>query len=136
MISSVRTIAHAISFLVLAAPVPAIASQPYGIWSKGNVTVKVANCGGKLCGNIVALRATRAISDANNPDVSKRNRSLVGLPVLIEMKPSGNDEWRGFIYNPVDGITYAATISILGNALVVNGCLEGGFCSTNKFARK
>ena len=121
---------------MLAAPIPAIASQPYGMWSKGNVTVKVANCGGKLCGNIVALQTTRAKSDGNNPDVSKRNRSLIGLPVLIEMKPTGDGEWRGFIYNPVDGNTYAATISILGNTLVVIGCLDGGFCSINKFARK
>ncbi len=136
MTSLVRMMASAISFLALAAPIPALASQPYGMWSKGNVTVKIANCGGKLCGNIVSLQAARAKFDGNNPDVSKRNRSLIGLPILIEMRPSGNGEWRGFVYNPVDGYTYAATISIVGNTLVVNGCLEGGFCSTNKFARK
>ena len=43
---------------VLVAAVPlgqalAKAGEPYGTWSMGKVTIKVTDCGGRLCGTIV-----------------------------------------------------------------------------------
>jgi uncharacterized protein (DUF2147 family) len=134
---AIVTGAFSLSWLV--EPTLAGVGMPYGLWSMGNVTVKVADCGGKLCGNIVALSESGRTApklDHNNPDASKRNRPLIGLAVLIGMKPAGSGEWRGFIYNPLDGNTYSATISVIGNTLSVNGCFGGSLCKTNKFARR
>ena len=132
----------ALSMALLFGPASAGVAKPYGIWSMGKVTVKVANCGGELCGNIVALsEAIRKAHegpklDRNNPNTSKRNRPLIGLAVLMGMKPAGGGRWRGSVYNPQDGNTYSATISVIGNTLTVNGCVGGTLCKSNKFARR
>jgi uncharacterized protein (DUF2147 family) len=51
-------------------------------------------------------------TDRHNPDASKRNRPLLGLPVLIDMKPTKSNRWEGRIYNAQNGKTYASNISL------------------------
>lgn len=117
------------------------AGEPYGTWSMGKVTIKVTDCGGGLCGTIVGLKEPiskidgKPKVDRENPDASKRTRPLIGLAVLIGMKPAGDGKWQGAIYNPDDGNTYSASIKVDGDTLKVKGCVVGILCKSNSFAR-
>jgi uncharacterized protein (DUF2147 family) len=117
------------------------AGEPYGTWSMGKVSIKVTDCGGKLCGTIVGLKEPiskidgKPKVDRENPDASKRKRPLIGLAVLIGMKPAGEGKWQGAIYNPDDGNTYSASIKVSGDTLKVQGCVIGILCKSNNFVR-
>lgn len=135
-----------VAALSLAAPVSlaTAADAPYGVWAmtNGKVTVKVRDCGGKLCGSIVALKEPiskidgKPKVDRENPKASLRKRPLIGLSVLLNMKPNGDGSWKGQIYNPDDGNTYSANLEMSGrNAMKVQGCVAGFLCKTNKFVR-
>ena len=47
-----------------------------------------------------------ARNNHNNPNPALRNKSMVGVPILLGMKPVGDDRWEGNVYNPRDGKTY------------------------------
>jgi uncharacterized protein (DUF2147 family) len=117
------------------------AASPYGTWSMGKVTVKVTDCGGGLCGTIIGLKEPiskidgKPKVDRENPDTSKRDRPLIGLSILIGMKPVDSGKWQGAIYNPDDGKTYSASVKFDGDILKVQGCVAGIFCKTNNFVR-
>jgi len=121
---------------------PALADLQ-GIWamSDGKVTVKVDDCGGNLCARIVDLKEPiskidgKPKVDRENPDPAKRNRPLIGLSILIGMKPTGDNFWKGAIYNPDDGKTYSATVRYDGRSMKVKGCVAGVLCKTNTFVR-
>lgn len=109
--------------------------------SNGKVTVKVGDCGGNLCAEIVGLKEPiskidgKPKVDRENPDPGKRKRPLIGLSILIGMKPAGDNLWKGAIYNPDDGRTYSATVRYEGRNMKVKGCVAGVFCKTNTFVR-
>jgi uncharacterized protein (DUF2147 family) len=118
--------------------------SPYGTWTmtNGKVTVRVKDCGGKLCGSIVALKEPiskidgKPKVDRENPDPAKRKRPIIGLSVLIGMKPTGDGKWTGSIYNPDDGNTYSASLEMASpTRMNVKGCVAGILCKTNKFVR-
>ena len=121
---------------------PALADLQ-GIWamSDGKVTVKVDDCGGNLCARIVDLKEPiskidgKPKVDRENPDPAKRNRPLIGLSILIGMKPTGDNFWKGAIYHPDDGKTYSATVRYDGRSMKVKGCVAGVLCKTNTFVR-
>jgi hypothetical protein len=74
---------------------PASVGDPRGYWTTPNGKAKVAiiNCGSTLCGNIVALTEPndpdtgQLKTDKNNPDSAKRTRPMIGVRILIAMKP-------------------------------------------------
>jgi uncharacterized protein (DUF2147 family) len=125
-----------------AAALPAHAN-PDGVWSMsdGKVTVKVDDCGGNLCARIVGLKEPISKIDGlpkvdrENPDPAKRKRPLIGLSILIGMKPAGENYWKGAIYNPDDGKTYSGTVRYDGQNMKVKGCVAGILCKTNTFVR-
>jgi uncharacterized protein (DUF2147 family) len=122
---------------------PGKASDADGIWAmpNGKVTVKVSECGTKLCGSIVALKNPiskidgKPKVDRENPDPALRTRPLIGLSILIGMKPNGSGSWTGAIYNPDDGNTYSSTVKLDGDIMKVKGCVIGFLCKTNVFQR-
>lgn len=121
----------------------AVAQEPAGLWSmaNGKVTVKVRPCGGTICGTIAGLKEPiskidgKPKVDRENPDPALRKRPLIGLPILIGMKSAGEDTWKGAIYNPDDGNTYSATLTLAGSKMKVKGCVAGILCKTNNFVR-
>ena len=123
--------------------VASAAAEPGGIWSmsNGKVTVRVSNCGGNLCAKIVGLKEPiskidgKPKVDRENPDPSLRKRPLIGLGILIGMKPSGEGTWNGAIYNPDDGNTYSASVKLNGSEMKVKGCVASVLCKTNTFVR-
>lgn len=121
---------------------PVDARDVLGLWltKDRDAKVRIANCGGSLCGSIAWLaqpvdRETgRPAADKSNPDPSRRNRPLIGVRIF-GMQPAGPDRWSGPIYNADDGKTYSGTIELLGpNALKIQGCL-GPFCDYEIWAR-
>jgi len=127
----------------------AIAAQPAeidGVWlsPKANMRVRIGPCGAALCGNLIWLkdssdpRTGEALTDRNNPDPANRNRPLVGIQMVIGLKPGrAAGEWTGQVYSPNEGKTYDASFSMDGpNGLKVEICkLAGLLCSTRAWTR-
>jgi uncharacterized protein (DUF2147 family) len=120
----------------------ALAADPSGTWrlDNGKVTVKVRQCGGEVCANIVGLKEPTyedgsAKIDKYNKNPSLRKRPLMGLAVLSDMKPTGDNTWQGNIYNADDGRTYSATMTLSGSTMKLKGCVAGIFCKTNTFKK-
>jgi uncharacterized protein (DUF2147 family) len=61
----------------------------------------------------------------------------IGLQILVGLKPDGANKWSGQIYNPEDGKTYGASVSLANaNTLKVQGCIVGGvICKTNTWTK-
>ena len=131
--------------LLGASPLPASAADPTGTWltEDGKATVRVADCGGALCGTIVALKEPNDPQtggpkvDKHNADAGKRGRPIVGVQIVTGLKPDGTNKWSGHIYNPEDGKTYAASVTLQNaNTIKVRGCILGGIiCKTNTWTR-
>jgi uncharacterized protein (DUF2147 family) len=113
------------------------APSPIGMWvaENGEGRVQIDSCGQALCGVVAA--AYPDATDVRNPDPKKRNRPLLGVPVLIDMKPTGKERWAGQVYSAKSGYTYAATITLKSaDVLRVEGCVLGGlFCSGQTWTR-
>jgi uncharacterized protein (DUF2147 family) len=119
----------------------ALAADPSGTWrmDNGKVTVRVSDCGGKLCGWIVALKKPldkhgRPKRDKDNPNPALRNRPVIGLALLSNMRPAGDNRWEGQIYNPDDGRTYSAKMKLEGGTMKIKGCVLI-FCKSQRFAK-
>ena len=117
--------------------------SPVGTWrmTNGKVTVRVSQCGAGMCARVVALKKPRDDEgrprvDKENPNPALRQRPVIGLTVLSNMKARGKGRWSGTIYNPDDGNTYSSAIQITGpSTMKVNGCVAGVLCKSTKFIR-
>jgi uncharacterized protein (DUF2147 family) len=130
--------------LVGASTIASYAVDPTGTWltDESKAMVRVSDCGGALCASIVSLKEPndpqtgRPKTDANNVDASKRNRPIVGVQILMGLRPQGANKWSGQVYNPEDGKTYDATVVMEGaNVLKVQGCVLF-LCETKTWTRK
>ena len=114
-----------------------------GIWltQAGDAKVRVSNCGGGICGVVVWLkdpidRATGKLQiDDKNPNPALATRRIIGLPLLMGMRPWGHNKWSGQIYNADDRKSYASHISVSGpGTLRVEGCV-GVLCGGETWTR-
>jgi uncharacterized protein (DUF2147 family) len=129
------------SAFLMASGEPA-ACSPIGTWlAKDGTKIRIAPCGGSLCGVIAETvppndpDTNRPWTDKNNIDPTKRNRRLIGVPLLISMKPDGPRNWAGQLYNVDDGKTYSGNLIELGHASVrVEGC-SLGICDGEELTR-
>ena len=116
----------------------ALAADPTGDWrvADGVANIRVAECNGNMWG-VVAWEKTPGGHDTNNPDVSKRNRPTLGMPILIDMKKKpGVDQWEGQVYNAKDGQFYSSTIKPIGSdQLEIQGCVLGFLCGGETWTR-
>ena len=94
---------------------PVFAADAQGIWMRGEGTAKVriAACGGALCGTVVWLKET------DGP-------GKIGQQVFFDMKSTGANTWSGSAFNPEDNRTYDGTMVLSGNHLKTTGCALGG----------
>jgi uncharacterized protein (DUF2147 family) len=135
----------AASILCLAAAKPASAGDPRGNWmtESGRAKIHIVNCGGALCGNIIAMAEPNDPStgkprtDSNNPDSAKRARPIIGDQIVIDMKPDTTDKWSGQVYNAEDGKTYSGSITLVdAKTLTLKGCALGGLiCKSQTWTR-
>lgn len=126
------------SILTTMLVVPAYAAEPVGNWlvANGHARVRIAPCGDAYWG-IIDWSSRPGDIDKYNPDPAKRGRPVLGIPILIAMKPAGANEWSGHVYNAQNGRTYEATISLAGpDELKITGCVLGGlFCGGESWTR-
>jgi uncharacterized protein (DUF2147 family) len=128
-------IAFASLAIAFAASAPARADDITGTWlsQSGETRVRVSPCGGQFCGTIVWV--SKPGKDVNNPDESKRDRSLVGIQ-MITMKSTGATSYSGHLYNYQDGKTYSGKASVTAAGLALSGCVLGGLiCRTQTWKR-
>ena len=113
----------------------ALAADPLGVWltQTGTSRIRVADCGGALCGTIIWLKEPndpdtgKPKTDKNNSDAAKRSRPLIGVQIVLGMKPAGTDKWSGQVYNAEDGKTYSGNLTFSGgSSLQLQGCALGG----------
>jgi uncharacterized protein (DUF2147 family) len=118
-------------------------NEATGLWQTqaGDARVRVSKCGGALCATVASLRdkidpkTGRPAIDDKNPDPAKATRSMIGIHLFIDMRPTAPGRWSGQIYNADDGRVYASNISIAGpDTLKVEGCV-GAFCGGENWSR-
>ena len=88
------------ALLMLTGTGTALAADPMGTWltQGGNSRIRIADCGGALCGTIVWLKEPndaetgKPKTDKNNSDAAKRSRPLIGVQIVLGMKPAGADK--------------------------------------------
>ena len=114
------------------------APSPAGDWlvAKGEAIIRIVDCGGQYWG-LVAWEKNPGGTDARNPNPALRNRPTLGMPILLGMRPSGQQSaWTGELYNSEDGRTYSGNISLRGpDTLSVQGCVLGIFCGGEEWRR-
>lgn len=115
----------------------AFAQSPLGEWQvqDGNAHIRIVSCQNTLWGVIDWTKGPPG-KDVNNPDPVKRERSVMGMPILINMKP-GDQQWEGEVYNAQDGQTYSSNISLKSpDVLRIEGCVLGGLlCGGENWTR-
>lgn len=81
-----------------------------GVWeTKTGGYVQIYQDGDTWNGRVVGSSDGVARYDENNPDESKRDRRLLGVTVLRDLKYAGDQTWEdGSIYSPDNGKTYSA----------------------------
>jgi len=148
-IANLRMIAVTVGLSAAALMTPdmiegAAAADAFGTWLTGDKEgqVRIVNCGGALCGNLVWLKAPndpatgRPKTDKHNADASKQSRPLLGVPVVLAMKPSGPGQWSGEVYNAEDGKTYSGSFTLTGpDTADLKGCVLGILCKSQTWTR-
>ncbi len=127
----------------------AAAADPTGIWRKAEQgerpgKIEVFRCGsGKryVCAKIVWLQdpldsGGKPLRDVRNENPSQRGRAILGLPIINGMAPTGANQWKGSIYNPEDGNTYSATLTMVSNnQITLRGCKGWILCGERTWLR-
>jgi uncharacterized protein (DUF2147 family) len=135
--NTMRTVLY--SVIILASGfASAEAADPTGDWrvADGVANIRVAQCNGSMWG-AVSWEQKPGGRDINNPDVSKKSRPSLGMPILIDMKKkAGVDQWEGQVYNAKDGQLYSSTITPTGtDQLEIRGCVLGFLCGGETWTR-
>ena len=117
----------------------AYAADATGEWrdEDGKATIRIVNCGSALWG-VIASESASGHLDTNNPDIAKRNRTTLGMPILINMKKSKDEEdtWEGKIYDPIRGKLFDSSIvAKSATALRVEGCVAMVLCGGQTWTR-
>lgn len=117
-------------------------ADPVGEWlvKEGTARIKVVSCpqgAGQqpvLWGVIWA--ETKPGVDDKNPDPAMKNRPLLGVPILINMKQTQANRWDGKIYDATRGSLFDSNISVnRADMLEVRGCVAGIFCGGEDWKR-
>ena len=115
-----------LSLLALAAfATVAQAGDVQGVWlhEDADSKVRIAPCGGALCGTIIWLR-------------DRDPNAKVGQRVFYDMVPAGDNVWTGKAFEPASGREYAGKMTLSGDRLTTAGCVLGGLiCKTIVWTR-
>ena len=126
-------ICGAFAALVLFGSAGVAIADPTGLWrDKDGGTIRTHACGSALCGTTTSVvpaidpATGKPPTDKNNLNPTKRNRPLVGLQVLIAMKPNGAGKWSGSLYDNDTGKNYVGhLIEVDAGTVRVEGCALG-----------
>ncbi len=101
-------------------------SDVLGVWwtPEKKSKLQIESKDGVFSGQIIAVRKERGVrKDEKNPDEKLRDRNIIGLEIMSNLKFDGKSEWNGgTIYDPEKGKTYKMKITIKDeNTLRVRG---------------
>jgi uncharacterized protein (DUF2147 family) len=126
----------------------AASADPTGYWMKPDAEreskIYVFKCGSgkrQLCAKIAWLKNPLdskggPLHDVRNENPSLRGRQIVGLPIFRGLTPSAPSTWTGKIYNPEDGRTYSATLTVLSHKRIhLRGCKAWLLCGERQWFR-
>jgi uncharacterized protein (DUF2147 family) len=126
----------------------AASADPTGYWMKPDAEreskIQVFKCGpGKkyLCAKIAWLKNPldskgKPLHDIRNQNTALRGRAIVGLQIFTNLAPSAPSTWSGKIYNPEDGNTYTATLTVLSRKEIkLRGCKAWLLCGEKQWLR-
>jgi uncharacterized protein (DUF2147 family) len=99
----------------------------------GRTKVRLSDCGGGVCGTVIWM--SNPVNDVNNPDVSKRDRPVVGLQA-VTLKLTGAGTYAGSLYNTENGKTYSGKAKLSDNGIELSGCVLGGLLCKNSVWRR
>jgi len=114
----------------------AVAASPAGEWwvHDKDARIQIVDCGGAMWGVISWEKMPG--TDSHNPDPAKRNRAMLGVPIILGMKAKSENEWSGTIYNSAFGQTVPGTIALHpDNTLRITGCVLGFLCGGENWTR-
>jgi uncharacterized protein (DUF2147 family) len=110
--------------------------RPIGEWrtANGRANIRIVDCDGVLWG-VISWEKDPGV-DSENPDPTRRDRPILGLPILRAMKPTRPGLWEGEVYNAENGKTYASRISLTAaDVLRIEGCVLGFLCGGEDWSR-
>jgi uncharacterized protein (DUF2147 family) len=136
------------AFLAPCSQSQAASADPTGYWYKPDAEreskIQVFKCGkakSQLCAKIAWLKDPkdskgRPLHDIRNEEPSMRDRPIVGLAIFTGLAPSAPATWTGKIYNPEDGHTYSATLTVLSRKEIkLVGCKAWLLCGEKQWLR-
>ena len=135
-----RTAIFFSGMLLVTGLAPALAADPTGDWqvADGVANIRVAQCNGNMWG-AVSWEKEPGGHDIHNPDVAKKDRPTLGMPILIDMKKKAgvdHDQWEGQVYNAKDGQFYSSTITPTDpDHMEIRGCVLGFLCGGETWTR-
>jgi uncharacterized protein (DUF2147 family) len=96
------------------------AESEAGLWydDTGDGAVRIEPCGKSLCGKIVWLKEPlhddgTPLIDRHNPEASKQKRTICGMQILGDLKPSPEGGYDGgWVYDPKEGKSYSLAIKL------------------------
>lgn len=110
---------------------PGLADTPLGTWltppdAKGVVAhIEARPCGTAACG-VIARTFDREGRPVQTPNL--------GVRVFWDMKPVGDGRWEGRAFVPAHKRTYPGTMQVIGDRMLVRGCL-GPVCQSQVWMR-
>ncbi|MEM7191859.1 MAG: DUF2147 domain-containing protein [Pseudomonadota bacterium] len=125
----------------------AAAGDPTGYWRKANqgehpAKMQLYRCGGRnICVKIVWLKNPRdskgrVLQDVRNVNPAMRGRTIEGMHIIRKMPQVSSNQWKGTVYNPEDGKTYSATVTLASSSKVVlKGCVARFLCREQVWLR-
>lgn len=129
-------------------PSQAASADPTGYWMKPDAEreskIQVFKCGKDkklLCAKLAWLKNPldskgKPLTDVRNEDPSLRDRKIVGLTIFSGLTPTAPATWTGKIYNPEDGQTYTATLTVLSRStILLKGCKAWLLCGERQWYR-
>jgi uncharacterized protein (DUF2147 family) len=137
-----------VALLAPVSPSHAASADPTGYWKKPDAEreskIEVFKCGKKktnLCAKIAWLKEPndskgKPLHDVRNENPALRGRQILGLPIFTDLVPSAPSTWNGKIYNPEDGRTYTATLTVLSRKqILLKGCKAWLLCGERNWFR-
>ncbi|SDR39705.1 DUF2147 domain-containing protein [Pseudovibrio sp. Tun.PSC04-5.I4] len=117
------------SFSLSLAGNPAQASEISGFWKTDRgAIIYIKECGSALCGHLRSFHppkgfAEHTVLDQKNEDISKRGRRVLGLMILWDLRPIGDNKWHGLGYDPRHGVEAMVELQLVSNNTIkMTGC--------------